>query len=141
MKSLLYTAALLPLGALAWGGQSHEIDEVVIVTTTRTITVCPITEAWTCPPDDPTATWEDWPSSPTGAGTTSKHVSPTTTGGHGNGGGHGGHGSSTAVTTSSYGGGDDGHGGHGGHGTSSTSGPVGPATTSSWSGGNGGGHG
>ncbi|OCT52534.1 Laccase-1 [Cladophialophora carrionii] len=128
MKSLLYTAALLPLASLAVAGKPHEVDEVVVVTTTRTVTVCPITDYWTCAPDGPTGTgaWDDWGStSPTGVVTTT-----TKTGGP-----------ATTTPGSGNGGDDDGHGGHGGHGSGSSTTPVGPGTTSSSNDDGHGGHG
>ncbi|KAJ9602199.1 hypothetical protein H2200_013319 [Cladophialophora chaetospira] len=143
MKSLIYAAAALPLGSLAWGGKPHDLDEVVIVTTTRTVTVCPITDYWTCPSDDPTPTWSDWE----GASSTGSPATTTTgsgSGGNGGDNGHGGHGggpggegSSTtpagpATTTSGWGGdggnggngGNGGDGGHGGSGTTTTTSPL-----------------
>ncbi|KIW29502.1 uncharacterized protein PV07_05315 [Cladophialophora immunda] len=93
MRSLLYAAAFLPLQTLAWFGKASDIDEIVVVTTTRTITVCPITEAWTCGPDYPTAPWQDWTGTPTSTGS---EVSPTSKGN-----GNGGHNHSGSPSSSS----------------------------------------
>lgn len=103
MRSLAYLAAALPLvsNVIAW-----EADDIVHVTSTRTITVCPITEIWTCTPDVPTIP---------ATRSTTKGSGPetTTTASHGGDGGWG--------TTGT---GPDGHGSsstslHWGNGTSS----------------------
>ncbi|OAP61541.1 hypothetical protein AYL99_03744 [Fonsecaea erecta] len=129
MRSLLYAAAFLPLQTLAWFGKGSDIDEIVVVTTTRTITVCPITEAWTCGPDYPTAPWQDWTGTVTSTGSV---VSPTSKGD----GGHGGHDHSGTPSSSSSVSDHHGGGGHSsGYGTwtssSSSSTSAGPSGTPS----------
>ncbi|KIW79811.1 hypothetical protein Z517_06426 [Fonsecaea pedrosoi CBS 271.37] len=111
MRSLLYAAALMPLQTLAWSGKGSDVDEIVVVTTTRTITVCPITEAWTCAPDVPTAPWQDW----TGTPTNTVSVSPTSKGD-----GNGGPGHTTSPSSSD----DSGHPTSGQHSSSPSSSPT-----------------
>merc|ERR1712000_628481 len=64
MRSLVYWAALLPLHSLnVLANAPEEADVIIEVTTTRTVTVCPLTEFHTCEADVlPTAIlpWEDW---------------------------------------------------------------------------------
>merc|ERR1711939_379649 len=65
--------SLLSLNVLA--NAPEEADVIIEVTTTRTVTVCPLTELYTCEADVlPTATlrWEDWTSGPADTTTTSK---------------------------------------------------------------------
>ncbi|KAJ9620336.1 hypothetical protein H2204_012305 [Knufia peltigerae] len=91
MRSLKYLAALLPLHSLGvFANGPEEGDVIVEVTTTRTITVCPLTEFFTCEADTlPTKLpWEDWTTTPGSAATTTT----TTAGGEGP--------SSTIVTSS-----------------------------------------
>ncbi|RVX69828.1 hypothetical protein B0A52_05662 [Exophiala mesophila] len=108
MRSLAYLAAALPLlsNVIAW-----EADEIVHVTSTRTITVCPITEIWTCTPDVPTGP---------ATRSTTKGPGPetTTTASHG---GDGGWGSSSTSA----------HYGNGTTSVTSATGTTGSSTTGS----------
>ncbi|KAK7883434.1 hypothetical protein LTR67_011256 [Exophiala xenobiotica] len=74
MRSLIYWAALLPLHSLnVLANAPEEADVIIEVTTTRTVTVCPLTELYTCEADVlPTATlpWEDWTTTPGGSAAT-----------------------------------------------------------------------
>ncbi|KIX08066.1 uncharacterized protein Z518_02721 [Rhinocladiella mackenziei CBS 650.93] len=87
MRSLKYLTALLPLFvtnglAAKWADWNKEKDVLVVVTTTRTVTICPLTELFTCDIDLPTNTASYPDTTP---------VEPTHTGrpgGHGPGGHH-----------------------------------------------------
>merc|ERR1711939_998277 len=74
MRSLVYWAALLPLHSLnVLANAPEEADVIIEVTTTRTVTVCPLTEFHTCEADVlPTAIlpWEDWTNTPSGSAAT-----------------------------------------------------------------------
>jgi len=122
MRSLTYLAALSPLLSFHALANKPEADVIVHFTTTRTVTVCPMTDLFTCEADLPTTTSKGNPAPATttpgghngGWGTSSHSGGPS--------GGNGGWGSSSTSVGPS--------GGNGGWGSSSTS--VGP------SGGNGG---
>lgn len=111
MRSLKYLPALLPLQFINVLG-AKEFDATVVVTTTRTVTFCPIANLFDCPA--PTAAdphhWGDWgvtvTDTATSASTTStkSSVGSTTSSGYGHG-----TGSTTGtgtVSTSSHSGGD-----------------------------------
>lgn len=161
MRSLRYLAAVLPLHSFHVLANKPEADVIVHFTTTRTVTVCPMTDLFTCEADLPTTTSHvhNGPATTTpaghngGWGTSSNTVDPS--GGNGGwgtsshtvdpSGGNGGWGSSSH--TGSPSGGNGGWGtsttgtdGNGGWGTSSTtgtgtttSGHEHPETTSSHS--------
>lgn len=130
MRSLTYLAALLPLHSFLALANKPDVD-IVHVTETRTVTVCPLTDFFTCEADLPTHTSKatNGPATTTpgghngGWGSSSQTGSPSS-------GGNGGWGSSSQTGGPSSGGNGGwgtssstgGHGGEGGWGTSSSTG-------------------
>lgn len=117
-------AVLLPLHSFHALANKPEADVIVHVTETRTVTVCPITEWFTCEADLPTSTTkhDDTPATTTPSGGNGGwgSSSPTASSSGGDGGWGssthtGGWGTSSGVSTTG------GHGGDGGWGSSSTS--------------------
>lgn len=128
MRSLTYLAALSPLLSFHALANKPEADVIVHFTTTRTVTVCPMTDLFTCEADLPTTTTkvDPGPATTTPGGHNGGWGSSSHTGGPS--GGNGGWGSSS--TTVGPSGGDGGwgssshtggpSGGNGGWGSSST---------------------
>ncbi|KAK5073890.1 hypothetical protein LTR64_006969 [Lithohypha guttulata] len=117
MRSLKYVPAVLSasfLNVLAKGN----FDATVVVTTTRTVTFCPIANLFDCAAPEPTEHWGDWSQTvtPTTAGTTTttRSNAATTTSSSGNG-------PSTRTTSSTSG---------NGQGTGSTTSTSGRGTSS-----------
>jgi hypothetical protein len=124
MRSLRYLAAVLPLHSFHVLANKPESDVIVHFTETRTVTVCPMTDLFTCEADLPTPTSrvDSGPATTTpaghngGWGSSSLTVDPS--------GGNGGWGSSSYTGSSS--------GGNGGWGTSGTVSTTGTDGNGGW---------
>lgn len=76
MRSLAYFPALLPFYFLNVNGVALGDDATIVITTTRTVTICPITDMFTCAPTDITRPWLEWSMTSSDTTTTTTYTQP-----------------------------------------------------------------